>query len=274
MSLKSVFDLVVVLVLLNLILKNYHGAEGWNNKLASKEEDMEIDEKLKTLNKPPVKSIKKKLGETYDCISIYKQPAFDHPLLRNHKIQMKPNVIQGEQIDEPIYNMVSIGVRSKYESCPSETVPIRRTTKEELYVSAQPFAEKVYYGGSAKFFVANPSVGPEKFSTTQICIQNGPAEELNSIEFGWGFKVLSIFLFNNYRLQFQADGFKDTGCYNMLCPGFIKVHPKYSFGEYIGVGLYGGIQRVFYFSVHRDPKSGNWWLIDGVDNAKIGYWPK
>ncbi|XP_026439852.1 uncharacterized protein LOC113338696 [Papaver somniferum] len=102
------------------------------NKLASKEEDTELDKKLKILNKPPIKSIQTKTGHTYDCINIYKQPAFDHPLLKNHKIQMKPNVIQGEQIDEPIFNTVSSIVRSKLEGCPSETVPIRRTTKEEL----------------------------------------------------------------------------------------------------------------------------------------------
>ncbi|RZC76499.1 hypothetical protein C5167_000567, partial [Papaver somniferum] len=28
-----------------------------------------------------------KMGDTIDCIDIYKQPAFDHPLLKNHKIQ-------------------------------------------------------------------------------------------------------------------------------------------------------------------------------------------
>jgi len=27
-------------------------------------------------------------GDIIDCIDIYKQPAFDHPALRNHKIQV------------------------------------------------------------------------------------------------------------------------------------------------------------------------------------------
>ncbi|XP_026444285.1 uncharacterized protein LOC113344547 isoform X3 [Papaver somniferum] len=186
-------------MLLNLTLEDHRGVQGRNNKLVSKEEDMEINEKLKILNKPPMKSIKMKLGDMYDCINIYKQPAFDHPLLRNHKIQMKPNVIQGEQIEESTSNMVSSDVRYKLKGCPSETVPIRRTTKEELvnakhlsnwikrrhHVSAQPFAEKQYYGARAEISLANPSIDPDKFSTSQIWIQNGPAEELNSIEFGW-----------------------------------------------------------------------------------------
>ncbi|KAI3949968.1 hypothetical protein MKW92_017080 [Papaver armeniacum] len=236
-----------------------------------------------------MKSIKTEFGDIYDCINIYKQPAFDHPLLRNHKIQMKPNLNQEEQIDEPISNMVPNVVRSKLEGCPSKTVPIRRTTKEELinakllstwikrrhYVSAQPVADKVYYGGSAKIAVANPSVDQNKFSTGQIWIQNGPAEELNSIEFGWAVYP-ELFGDNEARVfgLWTADGFKQTGCYNMLCPGFVQVHPEYSFGEHINAGTYGGDQRAFYFSVHRDPESGNWWFVNGVDNAKIGYWPK
>ncbi|RZC54618.1 hypothetical protein C5167_013457 [Papaver somniferum] len=284
MILKSFSNLVIVLVLLNLYLKNY-GVEGG----ISKEEDMELDKKLKILNKPPVKSIKTTLGNTYDCINIYKQPAFDHPLLRNHKIQMKPNVIQGKEIDGPTSSMVSSVIRFKIDGCPSGTVPIRRTTKEDLvnakrvsnqivhrhYVSAQPVAEKLYYGGRASISVATPIVGPNQLSTGQIWIQNGPAEELNSIEFGWA--VYPNLFGDNATHVFglwTADGFKETGCYNMLCPGFIQIHPTYTFGEHLIGGTYGGEQFTFDFSVHRDPKSGNWWFINGVENTNIGYWPK
>jgi hypothetical protein len=31
------------------------------------------------------------VGE-FDCVDIYKQPAFDHPLLKNHKIQVIANI--------------------------------------------------------------------------------------------------------------------------------------------------------------------------------------
>lgn len=60
----------------------------------------------------------------------------------------------------------------------------------------------------------------------------------------------------------------------MLCPGFIQIHPTYTFGEHLIGGTYGGEQFTFDFSVHRDPKSGNWWFINGVENTNIGYWPK
>ncbi|XP_026416170.1 uncharacterized protein LOC113311558 [Papaver somniferum] len=79
-------------------------------------------------------------------------------------------------------------------------------------------------------------------------------------------KVAKVFpqLFGDNETQifglWTADGFKETGCYNMLCPGFVQFHSEYSFGEHIKAGTYG--------------ESGNWWFINGIDNAKIGYWPK
>ncbi|KAF2552488.1 hypothetical protein F2Q68_00036710 [Brassica cretica] len=48
---------------------------------------IDIDMKLKALNKPALKTIKSEDGDIIDCVDIYKQHAFDHPALRNHKIQ-------------------------------------------------------------------------------------------------------------------------------------------------------------------------------------------
>ncbi|KAG5554163.1 hypothetical protein RHGRI_011885 [Rhododendron griersonianum] len=39
---------------------------------------------LKLLNKPAVKTIHTEYGDIIDCVDFYKQPAFDHPLLKNH----------------------------------------------------------------------------------------------------------------------------------------------------------------------------------------------
>ncbi|KAI3917706.1 hypothetical protein MKW98_021468 [Papaver atlanticum] len=226
---------------------------------------MELEKKLKILNKPPVKSIQNEFGDTCDCINIYKQPAFDHPLLRNHKIQMKPNVIQGEQFEEPISNMVSSVVRPKIDGTTKEelvnAINLSNWIKRRHYVSAQPFAEKVYYGGRAKISIANPTVDPDKFSTSQIWIQNGPTEELNSIEFGWA-------------VHPQLFGDNKTRVFGLWTVRFVQIHPEYTFGEELRASTYGEGQRVFDFSVHRYSESGNWWFINGKDNARIGYWPK
>ncbi|CAN1272358.1 hypothetical protein LINPERPRIM_LOCUS14515, partial [Linum perenne] len=49
------------------------------------EEDKILETQLKYLNKHVVTTIETKYGESYDCVDFYQQPAFDHPLLRDHK---------------------------------------------------------------------------------------------------------------------------------------------------------------------------------------------
>jgi hypothetical protein len=43
---------------------------------------------LKRFNKPAVKSIESPDGDIIDCVHISHQPAFDHPYLKNHTIQV------------------------------------------------------------------------------------------------------------------------------------------------------------------------------------------
>ncbi|RVW16842.1 hypothetical protein CK203_098155 [Vitis vinifera] len=40
------------------------------------------------INKPTVMTIESPDGDIIDCIDKWKQPAFDHPLLKNHKLQV------------------------------------------------------------------------------------------------------------------------------------------------------------------------------------------
>ncbi|CAL5380741.1 unnamed protein product [Camellia sinensis] len=47
----------------------------------------DVYKQLKQLNKPALKSIKSPDGDIIDCVHISHQPAFDHPLLKNHTIQ-------------------------------------------------------------------------------------------------------------------------------------------------------------------------------------------
>lgn len=100
---------------------------------------------------------------TIDCIDIYKQPAFDNPLLKNHKLQVPHSILpfsfhlvetlpqRGKNIEmmcdaekadssahpqwEKVarFQMVWISIyRSSVISCPDGTVPIRRVTKDDL----------------------------------------------------------------------------------------------------------------------------------------------
>ncbi|KAJ1430343.1 hypothetical protein SESBI_07834 [Sesbania bispinosa] len=56
---------------------------------ASSSLEKEIEAKLKLLNKPAIRTIKSEDGDIIDCVDIYKQPAFDHPALKNHTVQAR-----------------------------------------------------------------------------------------------------------------------------------------------------------------------------------------
>ncbi|KAJ6754357.1 PROTEIN putative (DUF239)-RELATED-RELATED [Salix purpurea] len=98
-----------------------------------------VRHRLKRLNKPPVKTIKSPDGDIIDCVDIAHQPAFDHPLVRNHTIQMRPSfrpegVVSGES------DVVSAVKESRSVSqlwhlngrCQEGTIPIRRTKRSDI----------------------------------------------------------------------------------------------------------------------------------------------
>ncbi|CAN1805985.1 hypothetical protein LINPERHAP1_LOCUS24504 [Linum perenne] len=94
------------------------------------EEDKILETQLKYLNKPIVTTIQTKYSESYDCVDFYKQPAFDHPLLRDHKYEYKMIHSHDQQNEKLHNNRFDIWLNGK--GCPTNTVPIKRVTKEEL----------------------------------------------------------------------------------------------------------------------------------------------
>ncbi|KAJ0962697.1 hypothetical protein J5N97_027819 [Dioscorea zingiberensis] len=98
-------------------------------------EDMEIERQLKLLNKPAIKTIVEENGDIFDCVDINKQLAFDHPSLKDHKIQLRPSSFPDELFDHisSLTNATSIEIGLKNGNvCPSGTVPIRRVSKDDL----------------------------------------------------------------------------------------------------------------------------------------------
>ncbi|XP_075112850.1 uncharacterized protein LOC142182498 [Nicotiana tabacum] len=98
------------------------------------QEDLELEKRLKLLNKPAIKIIKTKYGDIYDCVDFYKQPAFDHPLLknRNYYPQMKPSSYMKESDSTISTSKMFPRTGLPDGGCPVGTVPVRRTTKEDL----------------------------------------------------------------------------------------------------------------------------------------------
>ncbi|KAK6947870.1 Neprosin activation peptide [Dillenia turbinata] len=128
---KMTLNMVFVILLMATTLNN--GVVG--RRLAPLE-DPDLDKQLEHLNKPAVMSIRTKYGDLYDCTDFYKQPAFDHPLLKNQasKFQMSSHSdSDSEKGDGWIRELWMNG-----KGCPYGTVPIKRTTKEDL------LGEKLY----------------------------------------------------------------------------------------------------------------------------------
>ncbi|XP_059441780.1 protein neprosin-like [Corylus avellana] len=230
------------------------------------------------------------VGEV-DCVDMYKQPAFDHHLLKNHKIQMNPSFSTRRKTNEDFLKSQLVGFR-----CPQGMVPIRRpktglksfskshggslhtfATKlpGEYSVGIETTEDATYHGAKAVITINNPRVEVGQYSKAQIWVRHGPDAETNSIEVGWAVHP-KLYGDNRTRLTayWTADGFQKTGCYNTECPGFVQVHNEYHLGGYFAnISVFDGPQYGFKMTIIQDQETGNWWLMDD-DDYKYGYWPK
>ncbi|RZC85397.1 hypothetical protein C5167_041580 [Papaver somniferum] len=207
-------------------------------------------------------------------------------------------------ISSSIFRRPEIDTGLQNERCPPGSVPLRRTTKEELvharyllqqknnsihtnrytqspmyyhFVSVEEENKegKPYFGSVAWMSVHGFELNHDQITTAQIWIQNGPPENINSIEVGWFiYPELSGNSFTRTFGYWTADGSNQTGCFNMFCPGFVQVSNRSYLGQQI-LPLseeYGGKVFVMTYKVFRDPKTGNWWFVS--NDEAIGYWPK
>ncbi|KAI4350123.1 hypothetical protein L6164_010636 [Bauhinia variegata] len=284
-----------------------------------------IQRHLDKINKPPVLTIESPDGDIIDCVHKRKQPALDHPLLKNHKIQKAPTMPKGlmnakkkKKNDEKGSER---GERDAWEwqmwhrngtRCPKGTVPIRRSTVHDVLRAKSLFhfgkkqprmiplsrridapdvvtgnghehaiaytgtSEEVY-GARATINVWEPSIQVvNEFSLSQIWILSGSFDgsDLNSIEAGW---QVSPELYGDSRPRlftyWTSDSYQATGCYNLLCAGFVQTHSRIAIGAAISpVSSYAGTQYDITILIWKDPKVGNWWMSFG-DNTLVGYWP-
>ncbi|XP_010449271.1 PREDICTED: uncharacterized protein LOC104731544 [Camelina sativa] len=129
--------LIVLMVMVTHVVEPM--AENLNH---SGQRKQEIELRLKQLNKQALKSIESSSGEIIDCIYITKQPAFDHPMLKNHTIQMKPSSYPHDVFTEDDDASTPNNHEEQPEDiaqpwhlsgdCPEKTIPIKRITKEDL----------------------------------------------------------------------------------------------------------------------------------------------
>ncbi|OIT22456.1 PREDICTED: uncharacterized protein LOC109217573 [Nicotiana attenuata] len=265
----------------------------------SEKECLKLEKQLKLLNKPAIKTIKTNNGDVYDCVDFYKQPAFDHPLLKNHDFspQMKPSL---HKLERHVMSSKTIGLEGG--GCPFGTVPIRRVTKDYLIrqrhmqgMDETPAfhgnnlndSEAVAFKGGYRYAgvqlpddetnditgagtimsLHKPLVQKNQHSAGRVKVQNGP----DSIQAGW---IVDPTLYgdNNNRLYVFFKAGK-SGCFNTLCPGFVQVDTKVPLGIQYPASKIGGPVYEELMYLDRDHVNGNWWLLHGINYTEIGFWP-
>nr|GMC52057.1 uncharacterized protein LOC109190216 [Ipomoea batatas] len=285
-----------------------------------------IEKHLDKINKSPVLTIQSPDGDIIDCVHKRKQPALDHPLLKNHKIQRDPpemprmKTVKEDAVRETTMKNSNSGggggVPQLWHQnglrCPKGTVPIRRSTvhdvlrakslydfgkKQRRYVPldrrvdapdvvsanghehaiAYTGASQDIYGAKATINVWDPSIEMvNEFSLSQIWVLSGSFDgsDLNSIEAGWQVSP-ELYGDNRPRLftYWTSDAYQATGCYNLLCSGFVQTNSRIAIGAAISpVSAIDGSQYDITILIWKDPKLGNWWMGFG-DNTLVGYWP-
>ncbi|KAJ1398259.1 hypothetical protein SESBI_31255 [Sesbania bispinosa] len=187
------------------------------------------------------------------------------------------------------------------EACPEGTVPIRRITEQDFLraSSIRRFGRKPrgvrrdssgnghehavvfvngdqYYGAKASINVWTPRVTDQyEFSLSQIWVIAGSfGNDLNTIEAGW--QVSPELYGDNYPRFFTywtTDAYQATGCYNLLCSGFVQTNNRIAIGAAISPRSdFNGRQFDIGLMVWKDPKHGHWWLEFG-SGLLVGYWP-
>ncbi|KAJ0735536.1 putative neprosin [Helianthus annuus] len=197
---------------------------------------------------------------------------------------------------------------NSHGKCPKGTIPVRRTKKEDVlrassvkrygkkssstfaqlnsidpdlinqngHQHAIAYAQGEFYGAKATMNVWNPKIHQSnEFSLSQIWLLGGSfASDLNSIEAGWQVSP-DLYGDNNTRLfiYWTSDAYQATGCYNLLCSGFIQTNNEIALGGSISpISQFDGSQYDITILIWKDPDEGNWWMQFG--NGKVlGYWP-
>lgn len=131
-------------------------------------------------------------------------------------------------------------------------------------------------GGHNFINVWDPAIGANQvFSLAQHWYVGGSGSGLQTAEVGW--QVYPQFYGGTkpvFFIYWTADGYNQTGCYNLSCSAFVQTNSSWAIGGTLSPwSTIGGqqyeIQVTFYLS------GGRWWLYIGGTAAAnaIGYYP-
>ncbi|XP_060210225.1 protein neprosin-like [Lycium barbarum] len=265
------------------LLVSYDGVKG-EMKL-SKLEELALEKQLKLLNKPSVKTIKTGWGDTYDCVDFYKQPAFDHPSLKNHNFHpgMKPTLtkISKFQVTQQLMYLRIHGQGMTVvllELFPSKELQkmilLGKDTNNNLkatgvytraIVQTRDDPNNKFAGAGMVASLWNPRVEGTQNSASRMKIQKG-SDRIQVDPMLYGDTETRLFI------HFQAG---KTHCFNTICSGFVLVNSDIAIdGVFHSVTRKGKTIWETALYIDRDLANGNWWLLIGKDQVQVGFWPQ
>ncbi|XP_028773394.1 uncharacterized protein LOC114730478 [Neltuma alba] len=228
---------------------------------SSNYQNLEIQKLFKKLNRPAVKSIKM-------------TPSF-HP---------EKSMLEKSEVSAKSQPVAQLWQQSG--SCPEETIPIRRIRKEDILraKSVQQFGKKNLKN--------SPRCGSFETQTKhQVIIAFKLVGRIGGeIHIKQTFQVILLFrnivnqvnprLYGDNNTRFftfwrGGSGENASGCYDLLCSGFIQVNHRVVVGAAVKpLSAYGDSksQHAITILVWKDQKNGNWLLQYGP-NEVVGYWP-
>ncbi|KAF8048619.1 hypothetical protein N665_2458s0006 [Sinapis alba] len=299
------FNNFVLLLLLTFTLILVIEAAQERGAIPSEEEKKELERQLKAINKPAIKSYKTKQGDIFDCINIHKQLAFDHHLLKNHSVQLKPkNVPEWIISNNNSWKADPLQYLQEDINCPDGTVIVKRTTMQDLmhaqrlkaigfsgprnflternntdvtgphYAATVNFGPSNFYGVKGNLNLWNPQVSQDQFSGAFMAVAGGPKKRLSSIYVGWMVNP-SLYQISPDHVHLYTHWGKDNdkfGCYDITCPGFVQISKNIPLGGLLQpVSVYNGTQYEIKLSLYQDLGNGDWWFA--YNNENVGYWP-
>ncbi|KAB2630097.1 hypothetical protein D8674_007616 [Pyrus ussuriensis x Pyrus communis] len=302
-SYSKIFPIIPSLVCFLLLASSVYPAAA-NQALKQEQESNKlkiIAAGLNNINKPALKTFQSRDGDLIDCVLSHHQPAFDHPQLKGQKPLDQPERPKGRnppRVAAETYQLWSMSGNV----CPEGTVAIRRTREEDMMRAScvERYGRKLtgqvrretsnngheyavgyvsrdqYYGAEASINVWAPEVVIQhEHSLSQMWLISGSFDDdLNTIEAGWQVSP-GLYGDNQSRLftYWTTDAYQTTGCYNLLCPGFVHTNRRFALGAAISpTSSYNGDQFDLSLLIWKDPRHGNWWLEFG-DGVLLGYWP-
>ncbi|CAA0395295.1 unnamed protein product [Arabidopsis thaliana] len=275
-------------------------------KSFSKSEDLEIEKRLQTINKPAVKIIKTIDGEIYGCVDFFKQPAFDHPSMKNHTYHYKMRLIWKEMGERETNNTAFGYLWENGVGCPIGTVPMQRVTKDDLlrldsfgdnhkpcgswntttydpnnvvHYNQHRFAVartknigRRFNGATMELCITAPKVKPTQFSASRLHIQMG-RDFLQA-----GLTVNPVLYKDKQPRTFVYTDSNGNSCYNTNCNvGIVLIRHDIALGmSLVPVSTRGDWPKYYTkIGLVKERKNGNWWLQMGgnYEPVNIGFWP-